>query len=72
MKIMKATEGSIRRLRKAMYKLADENQEIVYLIAQPGENPISRYQSDCPYGVLESEANEWEKRHGEVIHPREV
>ena len=63
---------SVRRLRRLLYKVADESQEVVYLIANPRETEIERSARTIPYGVLESQADEWEKQNGEVIYPREV
>lgn len=55
-------------LVRSLQELADERKERVFLIE---EYPGATYTSRIPYGVLESQANSWEKKnYRQVIDPR--
>ncbi len=58
----------LTQILKLAYDVADDNQCNVYAITTPRD--VLETVQNLPYVVMEEEANEWEKKHGQFIQWR--
>ncbi len=59
-----------QKIKSLAYRLADDQQEDVYIISKPP--PGMTYQPTLPYCVFSGEASDWEKANGERVTPRQI